>query len=177
MSSPYTPVRELFLIGRTLKSHGTAGDLRLLVEDRFKGYVRSGTFVFFDLDGSKVPYQIRSAKDAQHFVVSLKGVDNKEESDALAGKEMWLQTELINPRHLKSPKNLNEQWEAYTIHDEQSGVDFLILRTEEYPQQLMAVVAHKGKEILIPFHDELITNIDKEGKVISMEIPEGLLEL
>ncbi len=41
----------------------------------------------------------------------------------------------------------------------------------------MAIVETNGKEMMIPLHDQLIVDIDKDQKVIRMEIPEGLLEL
>ena len=41
----------------------------------------------------------------------------------------------------------------------------------------MAVVDIEGRDVLIPLSDQLITEIDKDQKIIHMEIPEGLLEL
>ena len=41
----------------------------------------------------------------------------------------------------------------------------------------MAVLDIDGRNILIPLSDQLITEIDKDQKIIHMEIPEGLLEL
>ena len=177
LSTPYPPVKDFFLIGKTLKSHGTAGQLRLMIEDKFTSYVQRGSFVFFDIDGSRVPFQVSSVEEGQHFVISLEDVDGRQESDKLAGKEFWVPLDQVKPRHQKSPRNIKAKWEDYTIHDEASGASYPILRTEEYPQQLMAVIEINGREILIPLHDQLIVDIDKDQKVIRMEIPEGLLEL
>jgi 16S rRNA processing protein RimM len=177
LSTSFTQVKDLFLIGKTLKSHGTAGQLRLMMEDKFKGYVVKGTYLFLDIDGSKVPYKITSVQDVQHFVISLKDVDSKEESDVLSGKELWIEAELVKARHRLSPRHSKGKWDDYTILDATSGKSFAILRTEEYPQQLMAVVHHHEKELLIPLHEDLIKEIDKSGKMIHMTFPEGLLEL
>ena len=110
-------------------------------------------------------------------VKTLDDVDGRQESDKLAGKEFWVPLEQVKPRHQKSPRNIKAKWEDYTIYDEKSGVSFAILRTEEFPQQLMAIVETNGKEMMIPLHEQLIVEIDKEKKVIRMEIPEGLMEL
>ena len=177
MSAPYAPVKDFFLIGKTLKSHGTAGQLRLMIEDRFTSYVQPGSFVFFDIDGSRVPFKVTGVGEGQHFVISLDAVDNKQDSDLLAGKDMWVPLDQVKPRHQKSPRNIKAKWEDYTILDEKSGLSHTILRTEEYPQQLMAVIDINGREILIPLHDQLIVDIDKEQKVIRMDVPEGLMEL
>ncbi len=177
MSAEYTRVKDFFLLGKTLKSHGTAGQLRILVEERLSSYIQPDAFVFFDLNGSKVPYQIEDVEQGQHFLISLKDINGKQESDTMTGKEIWIPMEQVKPRHLKSPRNIKEKWEDFTLVDEKSGLPYPILRTEEFPQQLMAVIAINGKEILIPLHEQLITSIDRDQKIINMEIPEGLLDL
>jgi ribosomal 30S subunit maturation factor RimM len=41
----------------------------------------------------------------------------------------------------------------------------------------MAVIELNAHELLIPLHEQLISSIDKDQKIIHMEIPEGLLDL
>ncbi len=177
MSSPYPSISQYFLIGKSLKSHGTGGGLRLMVEDQFKGYLRKGSYIFFDLNGSKVPFQVLDTDDGSHYVITLEDVDNKKHSDVLSGLEIWIPLETVKSRHQRSPKNIPGKWDEYRIIDQQSNTMFDIIRVEEYPQQLMAIIEIENKEILIPLSDQLISSIDKENKIIHMEIPEGLLEL
>lgn len=151
--------------------------MRLMIEDRFKVYLKPGSFVFLDLDGSRVPFRIADVDEGQHFVMLLEDINGKQESDTLTGKELWVPMEQIKPRHQKSLRNIKEQWEDYRIHDNATGIDYPILRTEEYPQQLMAVIDILGRDVLVPLNDQLITEVDKEQKIIIMEIPEGLLDL
>ncbi|HEY3387488.1 MAG TPA: hypothetical protein VGK46_13315 [Saprospiraceae bacterium] len=177
MSTRYKAVRDFFLIGKALKSHGTSGHLRLMVEEKYKAYLQPGAFLFIDLDGSKVPYKISHTEDGAHFVVLFDSIRGKDESDDLSGKEVWIPVDQVKERHLKSPRSLREKWEDYQINDETTGTNYPILRTEEYPQQLMAVIDITGREVLIPLNDQLITDIDKDAKIIRMQIPEGLLDL
>jgi 16S rRNA processing protein RimM len=177
LSASFKAVKDYFLVGKALKSHGTSGHLRLMVEDKYKSYLQPLAFVFIDINGSKVPYKIAETEDGAHFVVLFEDIRGKNESDDLAGKEIWIPVDQVKERHLRSPRSLKEKWEDYRIHDETTGNDFTILRTEEYPQQLMAVIDIEGRDVLIPLNDQLITDIDKENKIISMKIPEGLLDL
>lgn len=177
VTNPFPRVTDFFLLGKTLKSHGTAGQMRIAVEDRFQQYIQSGTYIFFDLDGSKVPYQIASTDDGAHLVISLQGVDTKEQADSFAGLSFWLNLTDVLPKHLKSPKNRRDDWTRYQIYDTVSAQSFSILRTEEFPQQLMAVIVHDDRERYIPLSDHLITSIDQQEKLITMEFPEGLLEI
>lgn len=149
----------------------------MMIEDQFKSYLRKGSFVFLDINGSKVPYRISSVEEGAHFVISLEDVKDKKKSDALGGHEIFIPLETVKSRHQHSPKNIKAKWDEYKIIDQRSGETFDILRTEEFPQQLMAIIVVDEKEILIPLNDQLITSIDKENKILHMEFPEGILEL
>jgi 16S rRNA processing protein RimM len=177
VSNRFITVTDFFLLGKVLKAHGTAGQLRLLVEDKFKSYLKPGFFLFFDIEGSKVPYRIEAVDDDAHFTITLHDLAGREQADTFGGKECWVPVEHIKKHHLKSPAHLPDKWSEYHIHDEISDQQFAILRTEELPQQLMAIIAVQGVERYIPLHEELISSIDKEAKIIHMRFPEGLLEI
>ena len=148
-----------------------------MVEDQYKRYIQKGTFVFFDLNGSKVPFQIIATVNANHFVISLNDITNKKDSDYLSGLELWIPLDSVKPIHQRSPKNIPGKWHEYRIIDEMSKLIYDVLRVEEYPQQLMAIINIENKDILVPLNDQLILSIDKENKIIRMNLPEGLLEL
>ena len=177
MSNLYPPVSTFFLLGKTLKSHGTAGQLRLLVEDKLKTYFIPGEYIFLNIDGSKIPYKINEVNEDAHFVISLEDINSKEFSDKLTNKEIWIPIEKVKSRHQNAPRHLKDEWADYFILDQATLQPHPILRTEEFPQQLMAVIEWKGKEIYVPLHEQLISSIDRKEKIIYMKIPEGLLEL
>jgi 16S rRNA processing protein RimM len=177
VTNQYPPVSTFFLLGKTLKSHGTSGQLRLMVEDKLKGYFIPGEFIFLEINGSKVPYQINDVSEEAHFVVALEDVNAKEISDTLTNKEIWIPVEKVKARHQNAPRHLKDEWSDYFILDQATLKMYPILRTEEFPQQLMAVMEWKGKEIYVPLHEQLISSIDRKEKIIYMKIPEGLLDL
>ena len=43
--------------------------------------------------------------------------------------------------------------------------------------QDLIVVDYKNKNVLIPFTEQLITNIDKEEQILEMDLPNGLLQI
>jgi len=63
------------------------------------------------------------------------------------------------------------------VQDKTHGVLGEIKEIIEYPQQEMAAIIIKEKEVLIPLNEQLILEIDEEKKLISMDLPEGLLNL
>lgn len=149
----------------------------MMIEDRHKSYVKAGSFIFFDISGARVPYKIHSFEEGAHAVISLEGVENKKISDQLSGLDIFVPLTNVKERHQRSPRNLRDKWDEYRIVDANTDKEYLILRVEEFPQQLMAVIALKGKEALVPLSDELISAIDKKERLIHMEIPHGLLDL
>ena len=177
MTNPFPPVTSYFLLGKTLKSHGTGGQLRVLVERKFKVYLKPGAFIFFDHDGSKVPYKVLSVEEDAHVVISLENTSSKQLSDRLTNQDFWIPTSEIKPQHLNAPRQVQADWADYFILDQSTKQMHPIVRTEEFPQQLMAVIQLDGKEVYIPLHEDLISSIDRKERIIYMDIPEGLLEL
>ncbi len=177
MSSAYPSILHFFYLGKVLKSHGTSGWLRLMIEDTHKSYIKSGAYIFIDIDGSKVPFRIDEVEDNAHFVIRLEDLHHKSESDLLSGKEIWIPMENVKSRHLKSTRNLRDAWDQYQIEDVETLARYSILKVTELPQQTMASILVDQKELLIPLSEPLIESIDKEEKIIRMHIPEGLLDL
>ena len=104
-------------------------------------------------------------------------MDNKKDSDILAGHDIFIPIDVVKPRHQRSPRNIKDKWDEYQLFDIRSNTTFTIERVEEFPQQLMAVVMIDERERLIPLSEQLISSIDKQKKLITMELPEGLLEI
>lgn len=148
-----------------------------MIDQPYKVYVQPEAFLFIDHDGSKVPYQVSAVDDGAHFVVGLKDILNKEDSDRMGGLDIWIPLSEVKSRHQRSPRNLKDKWDQYQIENVNTKERHDIIRVEEFPQQLMAIIKIEEKEILIPLSDQLIQEIDKKEKIVRMEIPEGLFGL
>lgn len=177
MSNPFPPVEDYFKLGKIQKSHGTAGKLRVRVEHEFEAYLKKNAYVFIDFDGSPVPFRINSFETDGHPVLSLEDVLGKDHSDVLSGKDISIPLDKLKPKHQHHQLHQEDEMHGYEIIDLPSGKTMQVLRTEELPQQLMAVVLIENNERYIPLHDSLINRWDHAGKKIEMNLPEGLLEL
>ena len=81
--------------------------------------------------------------------------------------------ETIAPQEISS----FDQLVGFVIIDEIVGRVGTIEEVVEYPQQELAVVQYKGREVMIPLHEQLIESIDPKGRVIKMTLPEGLVDV
>jgi 16S rRNA processing protein RimM len=52
-----------------------------------------------------------------------------------------------------------------------------ILEVIEQPHQVLCRIEYKGKEALIPLHEETILKIDRKKQQVIVELPPGLLEI
>ncbi|MNT82127.1 16S rRNA-processing protein RimM [compost metagenome] len=61
--------------------------------------------------------------------------------------------------------------------DEALGELGEILEVNEYPQQFVATVLYQETEILFPLNEDFIVEIDDEEKILTLDLPEGLLDV
>jgi 16S rRNA processing protein RimM len=67
--------------------------------------------------------------------------------------------------------------EGYTLFDDVEGEIAVIEEVASYPQQEIAYIYYKDRTILIPLNEDLILNVDKEAKKVTMSLPDGILGL
>jgi 16S rRNA processing protein RimM len=47
----------------------------------------------------------------------------------------------------------------------------------EQPHQLLVTILYQGQEAYIPLHEESLKGVDHVKKIVSVELPDGLLDL
>ncbi|WP_335321669.1 ribosome maturation factor RimM [Pedobacter terrae] len=68
-------------------------------------------------------------------------------------------------------------FKGYLAIDETLGELGEILEVNEYPQQFVATVIYKETEVLFPLNEDFILEIDDEEKILTLDLPEGLLDV
>ena len=88
-------------------------------------------------------------------------------------KQVWLIEEEFHKHAGKSaPISL------LGFHMVQDGDDIgEILEVIEQPHQLLCRIDWKGKEALIPIHEETLVKVDKKKKIVLVNLPDGLLDV
>ena len=93
----------------------------------------------------------------------------------LINKEIYLPSNSLPV--LEGNKFYYHEIEGFKIKDKKVGeLGFIKYVNDKSPQHLF-VVDYNKKEILIPINDDLIENIDRNEKLINMNLPSGLIEL
>ena len=166
-------------IGQLKKPHGLRGELKIEVEDRFLEDLLEARVLYVDLRGTPLPYFIAGIRGEGMLLIKLEEVDSREDAMLLSHREVFLPAvEISVPQDEEpEPDALFAELIGYRIVDRTHGEVGPVEDVVEYPQQWMAVVRYRGREVLIPLVEAFIRELNPEERLLAMELPEGLLDL
>lgn len=153
-------------IGRLGKTYGVKGQLRVHSDYDLTDV----EFVFLQILGDRVPFKVSSYRDD---IIKLEEVDNPEEGSKYSGSTLFLEDFYIAEDGEKS----ENQWMDYTLRNVKGDVLGSIIRIDEYPSQIMATVADGDASFLMPIVEDFIHDVDVDHKIITVDLPEGLMDL
>ncbi len=160
-------------IGYISKTHGLKGHVILRLNDlvQIDEGIKS---VFLDINGSQVPYFIEECRpNNTGYILKLETIDIVDTSKKLIGKKAFSLPEFI----LEEEESLNE-FIGYAIIDTKLGNIGNISEVDEKTDNVIIKVIHPtGVEIILPFNDDFIVEIDDDMKTIEFSAPEGLIEM
>ena len=169
---------EFVEVGYIRKSYGYKGDVKANVTPAFVEDLEESKFVFINQRGLKVPFKILELSLEGDLLIKFDYLNSSEEAAVIVGQAMFMLKKDIKHAHdYISSNQENSELEGFSLIDELTNQAFEILRLEEFPQQLMAIVLQDDEEKYIPLNDQFIIEINKEKKEIIMDLPEGLLDL
>ena len=65
----------------------------------------------------------------------------------------------------------------FLVVDEEKGELGKVQEIIEYPTQSLIQILINGKEVLIPIHDDIIQDVNREEKKIYINAPNGLIDM
>ncbi len=169
-------IEDCFYIGYLTKTRGLKGEIQLYF-DSDEPEELTLDMLLVDMNGKLVPffvisYQIPQKKTGYFF---LEDVDHIDKAEKLLKKQVYL------PLTLKPQRNENDftykDLVGFEVTDEKLGVLGLITQVQEYPQQFVAALTYKQKEVLFPLNDHFVQQINIENKDIKVNLPDGLLDI
>ena len=168
-----------FLIGSTKRPHGLKGELKLYVEEKYVEDLMNAEILMIDIKGRPTPFFIEDIRFGNNIIAKFEDVNTPEAAMSIANKEISLRESDLIPddeREIEIETMPYEHCIGYTIVNEGETIG-VIDNIVEYPQQEMAILNYKNKEVLVPLNQHFIKKVDDKNKVIEMVLPEGLLDL
>jgi 16S rRNA processing protein RimM len=167
---------ESFYIGYVTKTKGLKGELQVYFE--FEDYEDLDLdVVFAEMNGKMVPFFVETYKlyPNQTGLFYFEDIDHIDKAQTLVKKKIYLPLSKM-PERGEEDFTYNDL-KGYMVKDEIEGALGEIMEINEYPQQFVATLMHKEKEILFPLNEDMIVEIDEEAKTLVVNLPEGLLDL
>lgn len=167
---------EVYKIGIFNKPHGIHGELSFTFTDDIFDRVESEYLICL-LDGILVPffleeYRFRSDTTA---LVKLEGVDTAERARMFTNIEVYFPA-----KHAEAAGPGELSWDffvGFRIEEVHRGELGEVTDVDTTTINTLFVVDYKGEELLIPAQEDFIVGIDQEQRVITVDLPEGLLAL
>lgn len=169
-------LEESFYIGYITKTKGLKGEVQVYFE--FEDYEDLELdAVFIEINKKLIPFFAASYKlhsnSTGYFY--FEDIDVIEKAEKLVKKKLYLPLS-------KKPERADDEFyytdlKGYIAHDEKLGELGEIIEVHEYPQQFIAVVSYKFREIMFPLNDDMIVTIDEDESNIHLRLPDGLLDV
>ncbi len=171
------PISELDLIkiGEIFKTHGYKGELVIKLSIDFDR-LKKTELIFLEIEGNLVPFffsgNIKSYKKTG-IIVKIESIDTEEDVKELLSYSVYTSKDNI----LDELKDENTNYENFDVYNKDTYIGKSIGFLNIPSNPVLTITTESNKEILIPFNDEFVIEIDEKNKKIIFDLPEGLIEV
>ena len=170
------PEDKVFLAGKITKPHSLYGEVLLEISRLDIDEWMDLDYVIISVDDIYVPFYIEEVrtKNTQSLLLKMEGVDSEEDARSLVGKQVFLPIELMPTD--EEDLTLNDLV-GYVVCDVEHGMLGEVTHVDDSTLNVLLVVNGEMGEILIPAIDDFVIGVDPDTRMISVELPEALLDL
>ncbi|MDC3354129.1 ribosome maturation factor RimM [Flavobacteriaceae bacterium] len=168
---------DCFYVGTIVGKYSFKGELLVKTDsDNPEDYTNLKS-IFVELSTGLVPFFIRKCQlhKSSLLRIDFEEITNEEEADALIKKNIFLPLNLLPP--LEGNKFYYHEVIGFSLTEKDKEIGIISNIIEQGLQALFEIKGSGGKSHLIPIHDDFIVKVDRKTKTISVQLPEGLLEL
>lgn len=168
---------EVYRIGQISKPHGIHGELLMnFTDDSFDQ--EDCDLIILRRDGILVPFffnALRYRSDSS-CLITLDGIDSEAKARDLAGSDVYL------PQSYKLAPEDGEDFTyqdivGFTAIDKRAGELGEVTFVDESTMNTLMIIERFGKELMVPLHEEFVTEVDLDTRTIHLVLPSGLLNL
>jgi len=163
-----------YLLGSIYRTHGVKGNVIVRIDVDEPAAYKKLQAAFLELDGKLHPYKVTATSILNdQLILHLEGVEDMDEAEKLIRVPIFLPMKDL-PK-LKGKKIYLHEAVGMLVIDAVEGELGRIEKIYDLPEQPMASVPLNGKELLFPIIAAFIERVDRENKVLYVNLPEGLV--
>jgi len=166
------------MVGKLGKPHGISGAFRFLLQRELKSKAKFPKHFMVQVKGSFLPWFIQSVEwiGFNEGFILFEEITSPERAKQFSGAELFMAAKDVQI-YLKKQSQDIDYLIGYSISDKAMGEIGIIEEMIENPGQILLSVKHQGREVMIPFVEDFVVDINTRKKQILVDLPEGLLEL
>ena len=164
---------DVYKIGKLGKTHGVSGELSFLFDDDVFDRA-DADYLILDIDNILVPFFIEEYrfKTDNNAIIKFEGIDTQDRAREFTGSDVYF------PRELNDEEENGLSWAAIVGFDIiDASTSKIVGRIASVDDSTINILFELEDGKLIPASEELITDIDKHKKTITIDLPKGILEL
>lgn len=167
---------DCYFLGKITRKHGLQGNVLLKLDTDQPELYDQLESVFIELNGLLTPFFIQKTYRSKDDVLNLLFKNTNEQMiEQLLGKNVFLPLSTL-PK-LEGKQFYYHEVIGFSIKDEKDRDYGVIKEINDLAAQPYFILQLNGKEINIPIIKDWIIEVNREQKTITMELPEGLLEV
>jgi 16S rRNA processing protein RimM len=156
-------------IGYFSKTHGLKGELQLNITRDFD--IEQCNALVIKLNTGDSPQFIMEFRESKNgFIVLLDEIDSVEKARGYVGKKVMVNEEFVFEEE-------TNPLIGYKLIDKRFGEVGVITEIEEEGANPVFNVDHNGKQVILPYNEDLVEKVDNKNKLVYYNAPEGLIEM
>ena len=169
-------MENLVKVGRLNKTFGLKGHIRSFIEPRFLSRLKKLEVIFLYSNNKPLPYFTDEVNlsESGHGMFHFEEIKDRTAADKLIGKEIFIEEKKL--KKIK-PFSTPRDYIGFKLMDETLGEVGTLEDILELPDHTLGQFTFTEKEILFPWNEEVIINIDRKKKEIALRLPEGLINV
>ena len=169
---------DLFRIGQITSAHGIKGDVKVFPVTSEPERFLDLEHVLLAKEGEEEQhtrsYEVTKASMFKNLVLlHLKGVEDRNEAEKLAGVSLWVSREDAIPLE-EDEYYFKDLIDCRVIDEEGNDCGIVTDILETGSNDVLVVESPEGEEILLPIIEDCVLDIDPEEGIIKIHWMEGL---
>lgn len=168
---------DCFFVGKVVKKYSFKGELLIKLDTDDPELFLEMESVFVEQHKTLIPFFIQRSQlhKSSLLRVQFEDIHDEASANALLGTELFLPLDFLPP--LEGNKFYYHEIIGFKVSDTRFGDVGVLVGVNDKTAQHLFVIEKLGKEILIPINDLFIKQVDRENKILRLDVPKGLIEL
>lgn len=159
-----------------MRAHGLKGDVTLALDAEAPADFEDIKTIFIEVRQRLVPFFIESIslKGTKAFV-KLEEVNSREDAENLSKSPVFL-PKASRPQSARG-EFYDDEVIGFEMTDTSHGTLGKITEILQAGPNKLLSVSYRGKDVLVPLNSPFIKEVNKQEKIMTVTLPEGLLDI